>query len=186
MIMASLLTLQRQRHDFSKRWNSLVQLSQGKLNSFERVYQLKNGSLLCEQKSQSEVVLMPHPHVSKVQHREVTRPGASGSMAPIPVFRMCWNSTFCSTGFLSLGICVCVFWEGENNVITCTATCYGGLVTSGSPIACWAPTMCQALYLIQVYTWSHLKTIISWSRCHVSSLYKLILQEVKFLAQSQM
>lgn len=113
MIMASLLTLQRQQHDFSKRWNSLVQLSQGKLNLFERVYQLKNGSLLCEQKSQSEVVLMPHPHVSKVQHREVTRPGASGSMVPIPVFRMCWNSTFCSTGFLSLGICVCVCFERE-------------------------------------------------------------------------
>lgn len=80
--------------------------------------------VLWEQKFQSEIMLMPHPPVSAV-----TPPGICVE-----------GALFCFQNMLELNLLL--GWSFE----------FGDFGTPSSPVACWAPTMCQALCLLHVHT----------------------------------
>lgn len=101
-----------------------VHSSQGKLHSFELLCPLEGGRILWEQKFQSEIMLMPHPPVSAV-----TPPGICVE-----------GALFCLQNMLELNLLL--GWSFE----------FGDFGTPSSPVACWAPTMCQALCLLHVHT----------------------------------
>lgn len=121
-LTALFLMLWRRAQVFPKRWT--VHSSQGKLHSFELLCQLEGDYVLCEQTFQSEIMLMPHPPASAL-----TPPGNCVESA-----------LFCLQNMLELKLLL--GWSFE----------FGDLGTPGSPVAYWAPTMCQALGLLHVHT----------------------------------